>query len=83
MHNTDALQQEYEQLEAKAHDLQAKRDEALAKLREKHDQGLIDANVAAAEKQKEWMDAVAANALVGRDDAEAVASNLGLTLPED
>jgi hypothetical protein len=41
-----------------------------------------DANQKAAEAQKALCDAEAAAALVGRPDAETVAANLGLTLPE-
>jgi len=68
-------------------------------LREEHDQRLQDAADAAAAKQKEWMDAVAANALAERivtedreldvdagemtlASGEALAAELGLTLPE-
>jgi hypothetical protein len=41
-----------------------------------------EANDEAADAQKALADAEAAAALVGRPDAETVAANLGLTLPE-
>ena len=82
MSYTDDLRDKYEQAEAKAHKLQADRDEALAKVREKHDQPLRDAIDEAAAAQKAYLDAEAAQALVGRPDAEKVAADLGLTLPE-
>lgn len=82
MTDISKLRSDYETAEAKAQKLMADRDEALAKVRDRFDERLQDANQEAADAQKAWMDAEAASALVGRDDAETVAANLGLTLPE-
>lgn len=76
------LRADYEDAEAKAQKLMADKDEALAKVRDRFGGRLRKANDAAAEAQKALNDAEAAAALVGRDDAEIIAANLGLTLPE-
>lgn len=82
MTDIDKLREKSAAAEAKAYKLQAEKDEALQKVRDKYTDRLRDANDEAAAAQKELCDAEAAAALVGRDDAETVASNLGLTLPE-
>lgn len=82
MTDVDKLRSEYESAEQKAQKIMGDRDDALAKVRDRFDQKLRDANDAAAEAQKALCDAEAAAALVGRDDAEDVANKLGLTLPE-
>lgn len=82
MADIEKLRSDFENAEEKAAKIQADRDEALLKVRERFDDRLRKANDAAAAAQKELADAEAAAALVGRDDAEIVASNLGLTLPD-
>jgi hypothetical protein len=82
MADIDKLRAEYERAEAHAHSLQAEKDEAAQKLIDKYRDRQRDANQKAAEAQKALCDAEAAAALVGRPDAETVAANLGLTLPE-
>jgi hypothetical protein len=82
MTDIDKLRTEYEQAEAKAHALQADKDEAMQKVLDKYRDKMRAANAKAAEAQKAVCDAEAAAALVGREDAETVAANLGLTLPE-
>jgi hypothetical protein len=82
MADIEKLRADYERAEAKAHSLQAQKDEAAQKLIDKYRDRQRDANQKAAEAQKALCDAEAAAALVGRPDAETVAANLGLTLPE-
>jgi chromosome segregation ATPase len=82
MADLDKLRAEYEQAEAKAHALQSDKDDALQKITDKYRDKMRDANEKAAEAQRALCDAEAAAALVGRPDAETVAANLGLTLPE-
>jgi hypothetical protein len=82
MADIEKLRADYERAEAKAHSLQAEKDEAAQKLIDKYRDRQRDANQKAAEAQKALCDAEAAAALVGRPDAETVAANLGLTLPE-
>jgi hypothetical protein len=82
MADLDKLRSDHEQAEQKAQKLMADRDEALAKVRDRYDDKLRAANEEARDAQKAYCDAEAAQALVGRDDAEIVASNLGLSLPE-
>ena len=82
MADLEKLRSDLEKAEEKAAKIMADRDEALLKVRERFDDRLRAANDDAAEAQKAVCDAEAAEALVGRDDAEIVANNLGLTLPE-
>lgn len=82
MTDIDKLRSDYEAAEAKAQKLMADKDEALEKVRDRYGDRLRKANDDAAAAQKALADAEAAAALVGREDAELVASNLGLTLPE-
>lgn len=82
MADIEKLRAEYEKAEAAAHKLQAEKDEAMQKARDRFFDRQRDANEKAARAQKALCDAEAAAALVGRDDAETVAANLGLTLPE-
>jgi hypothetical protein len=79
---TADLKTAYEQAEAKAQKLMAEKDDAIDKVREKYASKLQQANQYAADAQKAWNDAVAAEALLDRPDGEAVADALGLTLPE-
>jgi hypothetical protein len=60
----------------------AAKDDALQKVMDKYRDKMRDANQRLADAQKALCDAEAAAALVGRDDAETVAANLGLTLPD-
>jgi hypothetical protein len=83
MTDLDKLRSEYETAMDKAHQLTRDKDEAMQKVRDRYFDRQRDANQKAAETQKALADAEAAAALVGRDDAETVAANLGLTLPED
>jgi DNA-nicking Smr family endonuclease len=82
MADLEKLRSDWEKAEEKAQKLMADKDEALAKVRDRYTDKLQDANDDAAAKQKLYLDAEAAQALVGRPDAETVASNLGLTLPD-
>jgi chromosome segregation ATPase len=78
----EQLRVRYEKLEAKVHKLQADKDDALQKVRDRFFDRLREANDDLAAAQKALADAEAAQALVGRPDAELIAANLGLTLPE-
>lgn len=83
--HTDDLRKAWEQAEAKAHKLQAQKDAAMDKAREVRDRlapKMREANQAAADAQKAYLDAMAAEALLDRPDGEAVANSLGLKLPE-
>lgn len=82
MADIEKLRADYEKAEEQAYKLQADKDEAMQKVRDRFFDRQRDANQRAADAQKALCDAEAAAALVGRDDAEIVASNLGLTLPE-
>jgi hypothetical protein len=75
------LETAWKDAEDKALKLQADRDQAIAKVRERYDKRLREANAAAAKAQKAYLDSEAAAALVGRADAEQVAKDLGLELP--
>lgn len=81
MTDTNRLEQTYRDAEAKAQKLMAEKDEAVQKTRDRYASRLQEANDEAAAAQKEWLDAVAAEALLDRPDGEAVARSLGLTLP--
>ena len=82
MTDIDTLRSDYEQAEARAQALMADKDAAIQRVRDEYGDELRAANDEAAAAQKLLCDAEAAQALVGRDDAETVAANLGLTLPE-
>jgi hypothetical protein len=76
--SADKLRGDWEKAEAKAHRLTAQKDEIRDKLRQ--------ASEDAGRAQKAYADAVAAEALAGRDDLTddekaATADRLGLTLP--
>jgi hypothetical protein len=75
------LKTAWKDAEDKALKLQADRDQAIAKVRERYDKRLRAANDEAAKAQKAFLDSEAAAALVGREDAEQVAKDLGLELP--
>jgi Skp family chaperone for outer membrane proteins len=60
MADIDKLRSEYEQAEAKAHALQADKDEAMQKVLDKYRDKMRDANAKAAEAQKAFCDAEAA-----------------------
>jgi predicted DNA-binding protein (UPF0278 family) len=82
MADTKKLRAEWEKAEADAVALQNKKDAAIDKVRAEYGEKLREAVNDAAAKQKLYLDAEAAAALLGRDDAETVAANLGLTLPD-
>jgi predicted DNA-binding protein (UPF0278 family) len=82
MADTKKLRAEWEKAEADAVALQNKKDAAIDKVRAEYGEKLREAVNDAAAKQKMYLDAEAAAALLGRDDAETVAANLGLTLPD-
>jgi formate hydrogenlyase subunit 6/NADH:ubiquinone oxidoreductase subunit I len=82
MADIEKLRAEYEHAEEKAQSLMADKDDALQKVIDKYRDKMRDANQRLADAQKALCDAEAAAALVGRDDAETVAANLGLTLPD-
>jgi hypothetical protein len=75
----DDLKQEWQDKESKAIALVAEKDDAIDKIRTKYTDKLRKANDEAAKAQKAYLNAEAAAALVGRDDAEVTANNLGLT----
>lgn len=81
--HTEKLRADYEQAEQKAQKIMADKDEALQKIRDRYTDKLRDANQAAADAQKTWMDAEAAEVLLDRPDGETVAKVLGLELPKD
>jgi ElaB/YqjD/DUF883 family membrane-anchored ribosome-binding protein len=71
-----------QEAEDAAHKLQAEKDDALKKLREKYAKRLRKANDDAAAAQKALADAEAAEALKDRPGGAELAEALGLTLPE-
>jgi hypothetical protein len=77
------LEQDWKDKEAAAIKIQADKDEAVQKARDKYAERLRKAVDEASKAQQEFADASAAEARVGRDDAEIVANNLGLTLPSE
>jgi hypothetical protein len=80
--HTDSLRDKWEKAEAKAVEVQASKDDAVAKVRERYADKQRKANDAAASAQKEYNDAVAAEALLDRPDGAEIAERLGLTLPD-
>ncbi len=79
--STQDAQAAYDAAIGKAYALQAEKDAALAKVKDKYGDKLRSANDAAAVAHKALLDAQAAGALLDRPDGEAVAEALGLTLP--
>lgn len=77
--NTEDLEQDYLNAEAKAQKLMADKDQAIQNVKDRFNQKLQAANDEAHEAQKEWHDALAADALRDRPDGQAVAQALGLT----
>lgn len=75
------LRTEFEKAEQKAQKLQADKDQALEKVRDRFNDRLAAAVDDAAAKQKALNDAEAADALLDRPDGETLARTLGLTLP--
>jgi nitric oxide reductase large subunit len=61
--------------------LQNEKDAAIQQIIDQYEPQLRQAVANAAQAQKAMCDAEAANALVGREDAQAVATSLGLELP--
>lgn len=82
MADIEKLRKDYEGAEKALYALDAEYTEKREALRDKYRPRLDKLGATAAEAQKALCDAEAAAALVGRDDAEVVAANLGLTLPE-
>ena len=78
--STEDLQAKFEQAEAKAQKLQSDKDEALQNVRDRFSDKQRQATDKAAEAQKAWADAVAADALRDRPDGAKIAEALGLTL---
>ena len=81
------LRDDWEKAEQKAVDLQNEKDKAIDAVRAKYAQKQRDAVDDASSKQKQFLDAEAAQALADRDDLDdegkrALADSLGLTLPE-
>jgi hypothetical protein len=74
MANLKELRSEWEQAEAQAHKLQAEKDAAIDKIRERYTDRQRKANDEAARKQKVYLDADAAQTLADRADAEAAAA---------
>lgn len=81
MSDLKKLQADYEKAEEHAQKIMADKDEAIQKVRDRYGERLQKANQKAADAQKEWADAEAANALLDRPDGEALAERLGLELP--
>lgn len=77
---TKDLQKSYEDAEAKAQKLQAERDEAIQKIRDRFDDKLRAARDEAAEAQKAMLDAEVRESLKDRPDGQAVADSLGIKL---
>jgi DNA-nicking Smr family endonuclease len=80
---TKDLKTAWQDAEAKAHKLQADKDQALAKVRDRYADKQRKANDEAAAAQKAYLDAQATDELRSRDDqdeAARIAENLGLTL---
>jgi hypothetical protein len=82
MTSTDKLREDWQKAEAEAIRIQAEKDKAIDEIRAKYGDRQRKAVDEAAAKQKVYLDAEAAAALVGRPDGPAVAAALGLTLPE-
>ena len=82
----DKLREEYEAADAAAVKLSAEHHEktqkAVRDLKDRYHDRIWEANRKAAAAQKAYLDAEAAAALVGRDDARETADRLGLTLPD-
>jgi DNA-nicking Smr family endonuclease len=95
-HTTKDLKAAWQDAEARAQDLQAKKDEAIQNVRDRFVAKLQDATDKAAHAQRAYLQAEAAQGLVGRDDAGITAARLieeggltpeaveaaGITLPE-
>jgi hypothetical protein len=81
-YDLDKLCDAYEKAERNAQDLQTKKDEEVAKVRDRYSEKLRNAVDKAAAAQKALLDAEAANALMDRPDGPSVAESLGLTLPK-
>jgi nitric oxide reductase large subunit len=67
--------------ETEAVRLQNEKDAAIQQIVDQYEPQLRQAVANAAAAQKAMCDAEAANALIGREDAQAVAASLGLELP--
>lgn len=80
MSKVTELKKRFTDAEAKAHKLQAEKDDALAKVRSRFGDRLRKATDDAAAAQKAWLDAEAAESLKDRPDGEQVAQTLGLSL---
>ena len=74
------LRKRWQDAEAKAHALQAEKDEAVDKVRTRYADKLRKAVDDAAAAQKEYLDAEVVESLRDRPDGEAVAASLGLKL---
>lgn len=79
MADLDKLQADYEDAEKALYALDAEYQDKRDQLREKYQARLSKLGEKAAAAQKTLCDAEAAAALVGRDDAETVAENLGIS----
>jgi hypothetical protein len=93
---TKDLKTAWQDAEAKAQDIMAQKDEAITKVRDRFTAKLQDATDKAAHAQRAYLQAEAAQGLVGRDDAGITAARLieeggltpeaveaaGITIPE-
>lgn len=77
---TQDLEQKWRAAEARAQKLMADKDQAIQNVKAKYAEKLQAANDEAHHAQKEYLDAMAADALRDRPDGQAVAQALGLTL---
>lgn len=76
------LKKAFEDAEAKGQKLQAERDEAIQKVRDRFDDKLKAANAEAAEAQKAMLDAEVRESLKDRPDGQAIADSLGIKLDD-
>lgn len=79
---TQDYEKAYQEAEAKAQQIMAERDEAMAKVRDRFDDRLRKATDKAAEMQKRMLDAQVRESLKDRPDGEALAASLGISLDD-
>ena len=82
MPTLDELRAAFDQAESEAIALSNEYDAKRFALRDEYEPRLREANVRHVTAQKAYADAEAAHGLVGDPDAERIAAELGLTLPD-
>lgn len=75
----DELKTQYQQEEDQVIALQAEKDARLQAVWDEFRPQLQEAQGRLRDLQQQWLDAQSAEALMGRDDADALAASLGLT----